>query len=168
MTLHPLFFEMMSCRRGSPQRASSKGFTLIELIMVIVLMGVLAVFVAPSFNSTDFSARGLHDQTLALLRYAQKSAIAKRRTVCVAFTATTVSLTVASLSTTTLTCDTALDGAGGSSTVTARSGVQFSSFPAAGFSFDALGAPSAAQSIQVSNNVTSAIVVEAVTGYVHD
>lgn len=167
MALHPLFFEMMSCRRGLSQRASTQGFTLIELILVIVMMGVLAVFVAPSFNSTDFSARGLHDQTLALLRYAQKSAIAKRRTVCVAFTATTVSLTVASLSTTTLTCDTALAGAGASSTVTARSGVQFSSFPAA-FSFDALGAPSAAQSIQVSNNVTSAITVEAVTGYVHD
>ncbi len=167
MALRPLFFEMMSCRRGLSQRASTQGFTLIELILVIVMMGVLAVFVAPSFNSTDFSARGLHDQTLALLRYAQKSAIAKRRTVCVAFTATTVSLTVASLSTTTLTCDTALAGAGASSTVTARSGVQFSSFPAA-FSFDALGAPSAAQSIQVSNNVTSAITVEAVTGYVHD
>lgn len=167
MALHPLFFEMMSCRRGLSQRAGTQGFTLIELILVIVMMGVLAVFVAPSFNSTDFSARGLHDQTLALLRYAQKSAIAKRRTVCVAFTATTVSLTVASLSTTTLTCDTALAGAGASSTVTARSGVQFSSFPAA-FSFDALGAPSAAQSIQVSNNVTSAITVEAVTGYVHD
>ncbi len=167
MALRPLFFEMMSCRRGLSQRAGTQGFTLIELILVIVMMGVLAVFVAPSFNSTDFSARGLHDQTLALLRYAQKSAIAKRRTVCVAFTATTVSLTVASLSTTTLTCDTALAGAGASSTVTARSGVQFSSFPAA-FSFDALGAPSAAQSIQVSNNVTSAITVEAVTGYVHD
>ena len=167
MALRPLFFEMMSCRRGLSQRASTQGFTLIELILVIVMMGVLAVFVAPSFNSTDFSARGLHDQTLALLRYAQKSAIAKRRTVCVAFTTTTVSLTVASLSTTTLTCDTALAGAGASSTVTARSGVQFSSFPAA-FSFDALGAPSAAQSIQVSNNVTSAITVEAVTGYVHD
>ena len=141
---------------------------MIELIMVVVLMGVLAVFVAPRFNSTDFSARGLHDQTLALLRYAQKSAIAKRRTVCVAFTATTVSLTVASLSTSTLTCDTPLAGAGGSSTVTARTGVQFSRFPATAFRFDALGAPSAAQSIQVSNNVTPAIVVEAVTGFVHD
>lgn len=64
-----------------------RGFTLIELIMVMVMLGVLAVFAAPRiFNSDDFYARGFHDETLALLRYAQKTAIAQRRTVCVTFT----------------------------------------------------------------------------------
>ena len=56
-----------------------RGFTLIELIMVIVLMGVMSIFAAPTlFNSNDFYARGFHDQTLAFLRYAQKTAIAQR------------------------------------------------------------------------------------------
>ena len=65
-----------SCLKTSP------GFTLIELIMVIVLVGVLSVFIAPKlFNSDDFNARGFHDQTLAFLRYAQKTAIAQRRPV---------------------------------------------------------------------------------------
>src|SRR5665647_2470350 len=61
---------------GSGGGASQRGFTLIELIMVMVMLGVLAVFAAPRiFNSGDFYARGFHDETLGLLRYAQKAAI---------------------------------------------------------------------------------------------
>jgi len=60
-----------------------RGFMLIELIMVMVMLGVLAVFAAPRiFNSDDFYARGFHDETLGLLRYAQKAAIAQRRSDC--------------------------------------------------------------------------------------
>src|SRR5665647_363876 len=82
---------------GSGGGASQRGFTLIELIMVMVMLGVLAVFAAPRiFNSDDFYARGFHDETLALLRYAQKTAIAQRRTVCVSFAPKEVSLTIAS------------------------------------------------------------------------
>ena len=74
-------------RRGVVRR--QRGFTLIELIMVIIMLGVLAVFAAPRmFDSSDFYARGFHDETLALLRYAQKAAIAQRRTVCVTFSTT--------------------------------------------------------------------------------
>lgn len=64
------------------------GFTLVELIMVMLLLGVLAAFAAPKiFNVDDFNARGFHDETLGFLRYAQKAAVAQRRTVCVTFTA---------------------------------------------------------------------------------
>ncbi len=149
-----------------------RGFTLIELILVIVLMGVLAIYAVPTFNASDFNARGFHDQTLALLRYAQKSAVAQRRTVCVAFTSTTTSLRVVTASgssdCTTPAASQALVGAGASSTVTARSGVQFNGGSApSSFSFDALGQPTAAQTIQVAN-ITPTITVEAVTGFVHD
>src|SRR5674476_652767 len=78
------------------RRPHQRGFTLIELVMVIVILGVLAVYAAPRmFNSGDFYARGFHDETLSILRYAQKSAIAQRRTVCVAFTTTSATLTIA-------------------------------------------------------------------------
>ncbi len=152
-----------------------RGFTLIELIMVIVLLGVLAVFAAPRiFNSSDFNARGFHDETLALLRYAQKTAIAQRRTVCVAFTTNSAALNIASAAANT-TCNTALRGPKGDNpgTVTAKSGVTYSSTPAS-FNFDGLGqpvnasgAPVATQTIQVSNAAKS-ITVETATGYVHD
>lgn len=156
------------------------GFTLIELIMVIVLMGVLAVVAAPRiFNSNDFYARGFHDETLAYLRYAQKSAIAQRRTVCVAFGAGitgSVTLTIASAAAT-LNCASAgtLTGPKGESPVVlnARSGVQYGTVPDS-FNFDGLGQPitsagaaQATQTFQVTG-ASQFITVETATGYVHE
>ena len=157
------------------QRVHQLGFTLIELVMVIVLLGVLAVFATPRiFNSGDFYARGFHDETLAFLRYAQKTAIAQRRTVCVAFTTNSATLNMASTAATT-TCNTALRGPKGNSpgTITAGTGVTYSSTPT-DFNFDGLGQPItslgasvATQTIQVSNAAKS-ITVETATGYVHE
>jgi len=143
------------------------GFTLIELIMVITLVGIVAVFAAPRlFNSADFNARGFHDETLAFLRYAQKTAIAQRRTVCVTFTLSSATLKVDNDST--AGCEANLTGPRGDSpgTITARSGVVYNGLPTAN-SFDALGQPAAAQTIQVQG-VGRSITVEAGTGYVHE
>ena len=154
-----------------------QGFTLIELVMVIVMLGVLAVFAAPRiFSSNDFYARGFHDETQAFLRYAHKTAIAQRRTVCVTFTASTVTLNIASTPTT-FNCVSAgtLVGPRGETpaTLTAKSGVSFSATPT-NFNFDGLGQPitsagvlMATQTVQVSN-AGKAITVEAATGYVHE
>lgn len=61
-----------------------KGFTLIELIVVMVIVGVLAVSAVPRFVATaGFQARGFYDEALAMLRYAQKIAVAQRRDVYV-------------------------------------------------------------------------------------
>jgi MSHA pilin protein MshC len=157
--------------RGHTHRVE-RGFTLIELIMVIVILGVLAVVAAPRLlNTGDFYARGFHDETLSLLRYAQKTAIAQRRTVCVAFTGTSASLRIASAATTT-TCAANLVGPKGESpaTITARSGVSYNASPT-DFTFDGLGQPSAGQSIRVASGGTpfsATITVESTTGYVHD
>lgn len=73
------------------------GFTLVELIVILIVIGVLAVAALPRFaDQTVFEARGFHDETLSLLRYAQKSAIAQRRTVCVALNPTGVAMTMVS------------------------------------------------------------------------
>lgn len=73
----------------------AKGFTLVELIIVIVLLGIISVVALPRFaDRSDFQARGFQDETKSLLRYAQKAAIAQRRNVCVALAGTGVTLTI--------------------------------------------------------------------------
>ncbi len=162
---------------GSGGGATQRGFTLIELIMVMVMLGVLAIFAAPRiFNSGDFYARGFHDETLGLLRYAQKAAIAQRRTVCVSFTSTTASLTIATAASTfNCAAATALAGPNGTPTITAKPGVSYNAATPANwnFNFDGLGQPitstgtaMATQTIQIGN--ASDVIVETSTGYVHE
>ena len=156
-----------------PVRAE-RGFTMIELIMVIILIGILAVVAVPRLNTSEFLARGFHDETLALLRYAQKTAIAQRRTVCVAFTSTTATLTMAAAAAATNCASPAtLVGPKGESPakVTAGSNISYNGATPTDFTFNGLGQPSAGATIKVAYNGTAinpTITVEAVTGYVHD
>ncbi len=161
--------------------SSVRGFTLVELIMVIVILGVLAVYAAPRmFNNNNFYTRGFHDETLAYLRYAQKTAIGQRRTVCVAFTSSSsLTLSIASAAATT-NCATAgtLTGPKGdtaSATLNAKPGVAYNISPApASFNYNGLGQPTdvtgngvATQTIQVVGADRS-ITIESATGYVHE
>ena len=169
-----------TCRRARRAGHAARGFTLVELIITIVLLGVLAVVATPRiFNNSDFYARGFHDETIALLRYAQKTAVAQRRTVCVTFAVGAVS--TASLRTATVegvgACSANLVGPRGDSpgTVTSRSGVNYSASPPSAISFDGLGQPldasgnpiTATRTITVSGS-GKVITIEPVTGYVHE
>jgi prepilin-type N-terminal cleavage/methylation domain-containing protein len=52
------------------------GFTLIELVMVMVLLGIVTAVVAPRFSGTDtFSVHVVRDQILSAFRYAQQHAM---------------------------------------------------------------------------------------------
>ncbi len=63
-----------------------KGFTLIELIMVIVLIGITAVFVAPRMvDITGTKAGSFKDKLKAEIRYAQNLAMTRNRRVRVYF-----------------------------------------------------------------------------------
>ena len=142
-----------------------RGFTLIELIMVMVMVGVLAVFAAPRlFNSDDFYARGFHDETLGLLRYAQKTAVAQRRTVCVNLNPTGVTLHIFASNPATGTCASAMTL---NPPNTPRAGTGLVGTPSA-FQFTPLGSTDQTAAVAIAIANSTGITVEAETGYVHD
>lgn len=68
-----------------PGKATS-GFTLIELIVIIMLVGILAVVAIPRFFGREFEERGFHDGVKAAVQHARRVAVASRRYVCVTTT----------------------------------------------------------------------------------
>jgi MSHA pilin protein MshC len=75
---------------------AERGFTLAELVIVLVITGILAVVAVPKlFDKSEFAARGAHDFVASALRYAQKSAIAMRRNVCVSVSGSALAATYA-------------------------------------------------------------------------
>jgi MSHA pilin protein MshC len=168
-------------RKAALGVAQPKGFTLIELIMVLVIVGVLAIFVAPRMLSMqDVRARGLHDETLAYLRYAQKTAIAQRRTLCVTFTSNALSLSQAQ-NAGTLNCTPAVASLYGPKgekppqiVPASGSSATYTSTPAT-LSFDSQGQPrNAAGALLTANaqiqvaGLGKTITVTANTGYTYD
>ena len=71
--------------------AKQRGFTMVELITVMIIVGIMAAVAAPKFfDNTAYQNRGAADQVKAALRFAQKAAIAERLQ--------SVSVTIAALS----------------------------------------------------------------------
>ncbi|KKO65017.1 hypothetical protein VM94_01722 [Janthinobacterium sp. KBS0711] len=74
-------------------RTAARGFTLIELVAVLVLAGLLATFAVNRFFQRDtFDARSFTDQVTNIVRYGQKLAVAQNRAVFVSINADRVGL----------------------------------------------------------------------------
>jgi MSHA pilin protein MshC len=146
---------------------NAAGFSLIELVTVIALLGVLAAVVAPRLAGSrqGYDNLGFYNNTKAILRYAQKSAIAERRTVCVGFTTTSVTVTFASAPGAAA-CNANLIGPAGENPyiVTAAASTTFAPAPT-NFTFNTLGQPSLGQVITIAGGVAN-ITVNTDTGYV--
>lgn len=150
-------------KRAAPPR----GFTLVELVVVMLLMAVLATVSAARFADREpFAAQGLADQITSGLRLAQAAAVARRENVFVQLDASPVALRVCADSG----CTQALPPPGGGSWLSDAEGLTLAA--AASFSFDAHGAPSFATALQLQVQAGAGVAsktvrVEAGSGHVH-
>jgi len=143
-----------------------RGFTLIELVVIMVLIGVLAVFSIGRFaDRSSFEARGYYDELTAATRYAQRYAVASGCTVRI----TIDGAGNYSLSTQDAVCGvgTSVQGPDGSTfSGAAPSGVSVSPLNTS-FDFDALGATGAGGMVQVQGGgSTHSFTITAGSGFV--
>ena len=69
---------------------STAGFTLVELVIVIVIVGVLSVFAVPRFFGNNvFRERGYYEELTGAVRLSQKAAVATGCPVRFVLSATT-------------------------------------------------------------------------------
>jgi MSHA pilin protein MshC len=147
------------------------GFTLTELVIVIAIIGILAVIVAPRFmGSQPFESRAFFDEAQAVVRYAQKTAIAQRRAIFVCVRATEIGAISSNDCNAPTPTYLKHPLTGQDLIAAARGGVTLG--PVGSFSFDGLGRPnpSPPAAISFTSPVTGdparQITVAAETGYV--
>ena len=166
-------------------RPQSKGFTLVELIVTMVVVGIISAVAIPRFaDQQGFQSRAFYEQVQGAIAFAQKAAVAQRKSVYVTTTATTLQA-----------CYVAACGGAGyavidPTTKTALSlaaqdqrGVAFSAVtisPATTFVFDSLGRPRSAANVLLTatttisvnstatGDINRSIIIEPETGYVHN
>ena len=166
-------------------RRQSKGFTLVELIVTMVVLGIISAVAIPRFaDQQGFQSRAFYEQVQGAIAFAQKAAVAQRKSVYVTTTATTLQA-----------CYVAACGGAGYAVIDPTTkaalslaaqdqrGVAFSAVtisPATTFAFDSLGRPrsaanvllTAATTISVNSTATGdinrSIIIEPETGYVHN
>ena len=126
----------------------------------MILIGILSATALPRLSALGtFAGRGFRDQTIATLRFAQKTAIAQRRAVCVTTSSSAVTLEIAATSS-------AASGCGGAALnlpFTAKAGTGLS---VASFNFKGMGETDAASDITLTVTDADNITVDHVTGYV--
>ena len=150
--------------------STQTAFTLIELVMVIVLLGILSATALPKFFAvSSYQERAFFDDTLGAVRYAQKLAVATGCKVQVSISANAYVLNSPAVRSQCTSNSPVFSlairnpGTGEASYTRSESGVSLTSNPAT-FYFDALGRASADVTLTVAGNT---IKVVSNTGFVY-
>lgn len=142
----------------------SRGYTLIELVMVIAIAAILAALAVPLFNQTTIDDAWFREEVKAAIRYAQRQAVAQRRCVFVTVSASQVQLHYGDASCAITGTPLTKITSGAAFALQAPAGVTAgaSSSP---FSFNALGQPGPIGGVTVTVG-SGSITVAGETGYV--
>lgn len=140
----------------------ARGFSLAELVIVIVIAAIIAAIAIPQFSQREIDAAWYHEQVRSAVRHAQRTAVAQRRQVFVEVEAGPTRLSL---------CYAAGCGAGTRLTqpgttdtfeLAAPSGVLLG-ISASPLSFNGLGQPSSGATVTVGART---VTINAETGYV--
>jgi MSHA pilin protein MshC len=156
----------------------SRGFTTIELVVVMIVASILAVTALPQFTTAiGMRDQAWHDEAVSALRQARAIAVSHRRVVCLSVSANSVTLSIAT-SNPAASCNASLSGPDGSSTYAASANTSASTTVTQGgasysaplyfqpdgrVSTDLAGSTTGQWSITMTG--ASTIVVDGVTGY---
>lgn len=145
------------------------GFTLVELVVTIAILAIVAAVAAPRFfQASTFQSRGFYDKSAAVIRLAQKTAVAWRRPVYVCVTSSPTKVIAASVAGCGANTELKYPVSGAIASEEAPPGVTLNVVQ---FSFDGLGSPSpGAITINFTSTIAGdparTITVAANTGYV--
>jgi MSHA pilin protein MshC len=173
--------------RVEHRRNSRSGFSLVELVVIIAIAAVIAAVATARFvGKSGFESRAYFDEAIAVVRQAQKTAIAQRREVTVMISSDRIAVcydtTCIADATKRVLTPLSLNRSGGTAAANCLNdatwlctgrpdGVASIASTAASITFDGLGRPNTAATITISGteagDVIRTFVIEAETGYVH-
>lgn len=79
-----------------PEKRRTGGFTIVELVTIMVVIGVLSAVAIPKLTgNTGFAGAAFRSDIVGALRYAQKTAVGHRRLVCATLGKSSVTLKIA-------------------------------------------------------------------------
>lgn len=153
---------------GKQNVRSESGFTIMELVAVMVIVAILAVSAVSCVERRSFDAAGFADEVRAQLAYGQKIAVASRRAVIATVAGNTVTLMMCP--TFGAPCDTSLIPVAspqGEPTFVRGAPKDVTITPDVAITFNPQGAPDAGAALVVNGGVIHTVTIEAGTGYVH-